>query len=46
MNKSIRKFLGNNYKNKVPQTAVTAEDFLVNDGGDRQTVETVGERLP
>lgn len=27
-------------------TTVTAEDFLVDDGGDRETVETVGERLP
>lgn len=26
--------------------SVTAEDLLVHDSGDRQTVETVGERLP
>jgi hypothetical protein len=25
---------------------VAAEDLLVHDGGDRQTVEAVGERLP
>ena len=25
---------------------MTAEDFLVNDGGDGQTVEAVGERFP
>jgi len=29
-----------------PATSVTAEDLLVNDGNDGQTVETVRERLP
>ena len=28
------------------EAAVAAEDFLVNDGRHRQTVETVGESLP
>ena len=28
------------------QAAVAAEDLLVDDGSDRQTVEAVGERLP
>ena len=28
------------------QAAVAAEDLLVDDGGDRQTVEAVGEQLP
>ena len=27
-------------------TSVTTEDLLINDGGNRQTVETVRERLP
>jgi len=30
----------------VVRTAMTAEDLLVDDGGDGQTVEAVGERLP
>ena len=28
------------------ETSVTAEDLLVDDGRDGQTVETVGKRLP
>ena len=28
------------------ESAVTAEDFVVQDGGDGKTIEAVGERLP
>jgi len=33
-------------RNSKQQTAVAAEYFLINDGSDWQTVETVRERLP